>query len=74
MILWCGRVTAVARSGCGFGGARSASATWTKPWSVMIPLRYSPDPLFEYACREGNSGLEGILAGARAEEQAAERR
>jgi hypothetical protein len=49
-------------------------ATWTKPWSVMIPLRHSPDALFEYACHEGNTGLEGILAGARAEEQAAGKR
>ena len=46
-------------------------ATWTKPWSLMIPLRHSPNPIFEYACHEGNVGLAGILAGARAEEQAA---
>jgi len=44
--------------------------TWTKPWSMMIPLRHSPDPVFEYACHEGNEGLAGILAGARAEEAA----
>jgi len=45
--------------------------TWTKPWSLMIPLRHSPDRIFEYACHEGNIGMVGILAGARAEEQAA---
>ena len=45
--------------------------TWTKPWSLMIPMRRSPDPVFEYACHEGNIGMAGILAGARAEEQAA---
>jgi hypothetical protein len=44
--------------------------TWTKPWSLMIPLKRSSGPLFEYACHEGNYGLEGILAGARAEEKA----
>ena len=43
--------------------------TWTRPWSAMIPLRHSPDKLFEYACHEGNTGLEGILSGARADEQ-----
>src|SRR5437868_6121747 len=43
--------------------------TWTRPWSVMIPLRHSPDKLFEYACHEGNTGLEGILTGARADEE-----
>ena len=45
--------------------------TWTKPWSLMIPLRRSSDPLFEYACHEGNYGMAGILAGARAAERAA---
>jgi hypothetical protein len=46
--------------------------TWTKPWSVMIPLRRSSDPYLEYACHEGNYGLAGVLAGARAEERAVE--
>ena len=45
--------------------------TWTKPWTLMIPLRQSADEVFEYACQEGNSGMAGILAGARAEERAA---
>jgi len=45
--------------------------TWTKAWSLMIPLSRSSDPFFEYACHEGNIGLAGILGGARAEEQAA---
>ena len=44
--------------------------TWTKPWSLMIPLRKVDHPLYEYACHEGNYGLAGILAGARAEEKA----
>ena len=45
--------------------------TWKSPWRVEIPLRASPDPVFEYACHEGNIGMEGILAGHRAEERAA---
>jgi hypothetical protein len=32
----------------------------------MVPLG---GELFEYACHEGNYGLENILAGARAAEQ-----
>jgi hypothetical protein len=44
---------------------------WAKPWTAMIPLKHSKDTLFEYACQEGNYGLQGILAGARAEEKAA---
>ena len=42
--------------------------TWTKPWSLMIPLQRSVQPVYEYACHEGNIGLAGILAGARADE------
>ena len=42
--------------------------TWTKPWSLMIPLQRSAQPVYEYACHEGNIGLAGILAGARADE------
>jgi hypothetical protein len=44
--------------------------TWTKPWSVIIPLSHSRDFLWEYACHEGNYGMSGILSGARAEEKA----
>ena len=45
--------------------------TWTKPWSLMIPLKRADHALFEYACHEGNYGMAGILAGARVEEQQA---
>ncbi len=44
--------------------------TWAAPWTAMIPLRSSPDPVFEYACHEGNIVMEGIMAGARALEKA----
>jgi hypothetical protein len=43
--------------------------TWSKPWSATIPWQRAENQVFEYACHEGNLGLEGILAGARAEEQ-----
>ena len=45
--------------------------TWTSPWTVAIYLKQSQDPLFEYACHEGHYAMVGILAGARAEENAA---
>ena len=38
---------------------------YTAPYTVMMPLRRTDGPLFEYACHEGNIGLHGILAGAR---------
>jgi hypothetical protein len=47
-------------------------ATWTKPWTVEIPLPKSDGQVFEYACHEGNYGMLGALAGARAEEKNAQ--
>lgn len=46
---------------------------WTRPWTAMIPLRPSHKAVYEYACHEGNYGLASILAGARREDQAAEK-
>ena len=39
--------------------------TWSRPWSFTVPMQLNPDPLYEYACHEGNYGLYNILAGAR---------
>ena len=43
--------------------------TWTVPWTVEVPMARSDDQVWEYACHEGNYGMDGILAGHRAEEQ-----
>jgi len=43
-------------------------STWTQPWTMEVPLSLSPEPLFEYACHEGNYGMEGMLAGERVKE------
>ena len=40
--------------------------TWTRPWSAEHPLRTSPGPIFEYACHEGNYGMENLLTSGRA--------
>lgn len=42
--------------------------TWTQPWTVKLLLEATEDPIFEYACHEGNYAMEGILGGARLEE------
>lgn len=39
--------------------------SWDESWSARFPLRRIEDPIFEYACHEGNHGLLGILAGWR---------
>ena len=45
--------------------------TWTSSWTASIPMRRSLNPMYEYACHEGNHSMDGILAGRRAEERAA---
>ena len=44
--------------------------TFTRPWRASIPMTSTEGPLFEYACHEGNYGLEGMLSGARVQEKA----
>jgi hypothetical protein len=39
--------------------------SWDQTWSARLPLSRSSDPVYEYACHEGNHGLLGILAGWR---------
>jgi len=41
--------------------------TWAKPWGGEYELTRSP-AIYDFACHEGNYGLENILAGARGEE------
>ena len=36
---------------------------WAQPWTYVIPMTRNDQPLFEYACHEGNYGLYNILAG-----------
>lgn len=38
---------------------------YTQPWSGELPMVDSGEPVYEYACHEGNYALPGILAGAR---------
>ena len=42
--------------------------TFSKPWSVAMPMRRTDTPLYEYACHEGNRGLAGIIRMTRFEE------
>jgi hypothetical protein len=40
-------------------------ATWTKPWTALIPMTKTSDQIFEYACHEANYGMTNLLKGAR---------
>lgn len=46
--------------------------TWTEPWTVMFPMQRAEEPIYEYACHEGNYAMAGILGGWRRLEQLAE--
>jgi len=46
---------------------------FTEPWTVAIPMKWNEQPMYEYACHEGNYAMESMLAGARAQEAAEEK-
>ncbi len=41
---------------------------YTRPWRAQMSLNAGKEPLFEYACHEGNYALPDILRGVRASE------
>jgi hypothetical protein len=45
----------------------SDPTTWARPWTVSFPMTRE-ESIYEYACHEGNYGMFGILAGARADD------
>jgi hypothetical protein len=44
-------------------------AYYTRSWTASIPMSKVEGPLYEYACHEGNYGLQGVMAGHRKEEE-----
>jgi len=47
----------------------AAPEIFTQSWGGQVPLNAIDQPLYEYACHEGNYALPGILAGAREAEK-----
>jgi hypothetical protein len=43
--------------------------TFTRPFTGRLPMNLTDQLMYEYACHEGNYGLENILRGARIEEK-----
>jgi len=44
--------------------------TWTRPWTFSMPLTMNDrEPVFEFACHEGNYAVPNILSAARAAER-----
>ena len=48
-------------------------STYTEPYTVAIPFRWqeNQNPIYEYACHEGNYGMLNLLSAGRADEQLA---
>ena len=46
-------------------------STFERPYTAVLDLK-PQESIYEYACHEGNRGLENILRAARAEERAVE--
>ena len=44
--------------------------TWTRPWTVALPLNKEEGLIYEYACHEGNHSLQHMLEAIRATEKA----
>ncbi len=44
--------------------------TFTSEWSGSLPMERIDGPMYEFACHEGNYGMENMLAGSRADERA----
>jgi len=52
----------------------SDPSLWDVPWGGEFPMELTDQPLFEYACHEGNYGLPNTLRGIRKEEQTSSRK
>ena len=47
-------------------------ATWASSWTAQIPLKRREQPIYEFACHEGNYSIVGMLRTARLADAAAE--
>jgi hypothetical protein len=64
------RFTPVARDRIEWAVTVSDPATWTRPWTFAMPLTMNDrEPVFEFACHEGNYAVPNILSAARAAER-----
>ena len=63
------RFTRVAKDRIDYRFTITDQTTYTRPWTVALPLLGEPDyVVYEYACHEGNYAIAHALSGARAQE------
>ncbi len=63
------RLTRVDRTILMYEYTMNDPAIWTRPWTVQVPMTRSDEPIYEYACHEGNYAMPNLLSAARAEER-----
>ena len=63
------RITRVSDRAIRYQITNSDPGTYTQPYTAEVILDYAEDPIFEYACHEGNYGMTYILSGHRAQER-----
>jgi hypothetical protein len=63
------RFTPVARDTIAWTATLDDPTTWTRPWTIGMPLRRASSPSLPFDCHEGNYGLRNILSAARAAEK-----
>jgi hypothetical protein len=66
------RFTRTSRNAMQYQVTFTDPATWTAPWTAALDMAGRPDHagVFEYACHEGNLGMNNMLSAARAMERA----
>ncbi len=62
------RFTRISESEIDYQFTISDPTVWKQSWSGTYPFKKIDGPMFEYACHEGNYGIENILSGKRVEE------
>ena len=67
------RFTRTSRNAMQYQVTFTDPATWTAPWTAALDMTSRPDNagVFEYACHEGNLGMNNMLSAARAMERPA---
>ena len=64
------RLTRVSADAINYQVTFDDATTWARSWTASLRLTRTAERIYEVACHEGNSySMEGVLAGARAEEK-----
>ena len=64
------RFTRTGRDTLTYSFTATDPTTWAGPWTAEVRMTLSPEPLYEYACHEGNYSMASSLTGAEAVRQA----